>query len=153
MGHFRIYLDNCCLNRPYDDQTHETIRLETGAKLYVQNEIRRGEIELAWSFMIDFENSENPNVDEKEMIAEWKHLAKIHVAAADSILRKGRELESTFGIRAKDALHVACAMDGRCGHFLTTDKQLLRKFAGNQLYGLRILNPIQFIYQMEEETP
>jgi predicted nucleic acid-binding protein len=28
----RIYLDNCCFNRPYDDQAYLTIRLESEAK-------------------------------------------------------------------------------------------------------------------------
>jgi len=27
----RVYLDLCCLNRPFDDQTQERIRLETEA--------------------------------------------------------------------------------------------------------------------------
>lgn len=31
----RIYLDNCCFNRPYDDQSHLGIRLESDAKLYI----------------------------------------------------------------------------------------------------------------------
>ena len=29
----KIYMDNCCYNRPYDDQTHIRIYLETEAKL------------------------------------------------------------------------------------------------------------------------
>ena len=32
----RVYLDNCCYNRPYDDQTQLRISLESQAKLYVQ---------------------------------------------------------------------------------------------------------------------
>ncbi len=26
---YRIYLDNCCFNRPYDDQAHLLVQLET----------------------------------------------------------------------------------------------------------------------------
>jgi len=36
----RVYLDNCCYNRPYDDQTQMRINLETQAKLYIQQLIR-----------------------------------------------------------------------------------------------------------------
>jgi len=32
----RIYLDNCCYNRPYDNQSLKAISLEAEAKLYVQ---------------------------------------------------------------------------------------------------------------------
>ena len=35
----RIYLDNCCFNRPYDDQSQLRISLETQAKLYIQGMI------------------------------------------------------------------------------------------------------------------
>ena len=45
----RIYLDNCCFNRPFDDQTHFRIRIEAEAKLYVQDLVREGRLELAWS--------------------------------------------------------------------------------------------------------
>lgn len=30
---YRIYLDNCCFNRPYDDQTQAKVLFETQAKL------------------------------------------------------------------------------------------------------------------------
>lgn len=32
----RIYLDNCCYNRPFDDQAQLCVCLETVAKLAVQ---------------------------------------------------------------------------------------------------------------------
>ncbi len=38
----RIYLDNCCYNRPYDSQESFKISMETRAKLYVQDEIISG---------------------------------------------------------------------------------------------------------------
>jgi hypothetical protein len=56
----RIYLDNCCLNRPFDDQRQARIRLEAEAKLCIQQQVREGRIELAWSYMLDFENAANP---------------------------------------------------------------------------------------------
>ena len=35
----RIYLDNCCLNRPFDDQSKMRIRLEAEAVLFIQGKI------------------------------------------------------------------------------------------------------------------
>ena len=35
----KVYLDNCCYNRPYDDQSHLLIELETKAKLRIQEMI------------------------------------------------------------------------------------------------------------------
>jgi len=35
----RIYLDVCCLNRPFDDQTQERIHLESEAVLIILSNI------------------------------------------------------------------------------------------------------------------
>lgn len=47
----RIYMDLCCFNRPYDDQGQTRIRLETEAKLVIQQKIWDGECQLVWSAM------------------------------------------------------------------------------------------------------
>ena len=39
----KIYLDTCCLNRPFDDQTQERIRLEAEAVLAILSRIEKGE--------------------------------------------------------------------------------------------------------------
>ena len=37
----RLYLDNCCFNRPYDSQSSIKVNLETRAKLHIQEEIKK----------------------------------------------------------------------------------------------------------------
>ncbi len=39
----RLYLDVCCLNRPFDDQRQERVRLETEALLIVFARCTAGE--------------------------------------------------------------------------------------------------------------
>ena len=36
----KVYLDNCGFNRPYDNQDHLSIKLETEAKLRIQEMIK-----------------------------------------------------------------------------------------------------------------
>ena len=48
----RVYLDNCCYNRPFDEQVQLRVRLETEAKLEVQRQMRSGELEYVWSDML-----------------------------------------------------------------------------------------------------
>lgn len=43
-----IYLDMCCFNRPYDDQPQSRIRIETEAKVVIQQKIKDAECELLW---------------------------------------------------------------------------------------------------------
>jgi len=42
----RIYLDNCCFNRPFDDQIQMKVRLETEAKLFIQDQILKGKVTI-----------------------------------------------------------------------------------------------------------
>ena len=48
----RVYLDNCCYNRPFDEQAQLSVRLETEAKLEIQRQMRSGELEYVWSDML-----------------------------------------------------------------------------------------------------
>jgi hypothetical protein len=56
----KIYLDNCCFNRPFDDQSQLRIKLESEAKLKIQDDIRAQRIQLVWSYILDLENDNNP---------------------------------------------------------------------------------------------
>jgi len=140
----RVYLDNCCFNRPYDDQSPLKIWLETQAKLHVQSMVYNRQIELAWSFMLTFENSKNLMCSKKTAISEWKLLSSIVVDSSDSIRQMAREIIST-GIKAADAAHVACAIAGSCDYFLTVDKRLLR-YKDPRII---ICNPVDFITNFE----
>jgi len=64
----KIYLDNCCFNRPFDDQKQIKIRLEAETKLFIQEKITRNEFKLVWSYMLDFENYYNPFKERKNSI-------------------------------------------------------------------------------------
>ena len=136
----RVYLDNCCFNRPFDDQISMVIRLETDAKLHVQELIRSGELELCWSFVIDFENTSNPFEEARDRISEWKKLAIADCALSIEISEKASQL-TTLGLRQMDAAHVACAIYLNANAFLTTDKRILNK----PISEISVFNPIDFV--------
>jgi len=140
----RIYLDNCCFNRPFDDQTQIKIRLETEAKLFIQKEILNGKYDLAWSYILEYENQMNPFKERKEVISEWKSIAVVDLEETNDILKFAEVLEDK-GIKTKDALHISCAIEARCYYFLTTDKKLLN----SEVEEIKIINPIEFINEME----
>jgi hypothetical protein len=71
----KLYLDNCCYNRPFDNQKFIKIKLETEAKLFIQEKIKSGEYNIVWSYILDFENSVNPFEERKETIKYWKSIA------------------------------------------------------------------------------
>ncbi len=75
----RVYLDLCCFNRPFDDQSQLIIRLQTEAKLAIQEDIQNGLRSLVWSAILDLENSANPDPQRREAIAAWFALAAVDI--------------------------------------------------------------------------
>lgn len=67
-----VYHDICCFNRPFDDQSQLRVRLEAEAKLSIQEKIRAGSIKLAWSYMVDFENTANPFEERSNAISKME---------------------------------------------------------------------------------
>ncbi|MBP5697248.1 MAG: hypothetical protein J6X11_11480 [Treponema sp.] len=144
----RVYLDNCCYNRPYDDQSYLRISLESQAKLLVQRLIREGVLDLVTSYILDYENSKNPHASRRERIADFFNNAVDYVGAEynDAILSIAKKIHAT-GVKAVDSCHVACAEFANCDYFLTTDDRVL-KYKSDKV---KILNPIQFIQMLSEE--
>ena len=142
----RVYLDNCTFNRPFDDQSQIRIRIETEAKLFIQREIKEGRIDLIWSYINESENSDNPFHDRKNSIGRWKQFAKIKLDETRNLLETAANLVKS-GLRSKDALHLACAIEGKAQFFLTTDDGILRKLADYSK--VKILNPVDFIGEVE----
>jgi predicted nucleic acid-binding protein len=120
--------------------------METSAKLYTQSEIQRGVYELVWSFMNDMENNDNPYDDRRNSIQKWEPLAKYNCKTSTKILEMGKTIEK-LKIKPKDSLNIACAIVSNCYYFITTDIKLLNK----NVNGIKIVNPINFIIEMEEK--
>ncbi len=144
-----IYLDMCCFNRPFDDQSQLLIRLQTEAKLYVQDAIRQGTFALAWSAIMDLENAANPDIERREAIAEWKTLAVVDVDTNPAVETVAQQLTGS-GIKPMDALHVASAVMANATWLLTTDKALLRKMQNDPR--LHVIDPIEFIRTLRENN-
>jgi hypothetical protein len=140
-------LDSCSYNRPFDNQAQIKIRLETEAKLYIQASVRNGTHALVWSYILDYENNNNPYEDKRNAIAPWKDIAGEYCPSSYDILSLGREIMGR-GIKAKDALHVACALKSGCAYFIATDAKLLNK----RIENITIINPIDFVRETEDLT-
>lgn len=138
----KIYLDNCCFNRPFDDQSQLRIRLEAEAKLKVQEDVRSGSYTLIWSYMLDYENRKNPFHERRGQIEKWRACAIIDIEEDEEILRIAAKINQ-HGIKKLDSLHLACAIRARADYFLTTDNGILNKAAIIQ--DIQITDPIGFI--------
>jgi len=145
--HLKVYLDICCFNRPFDDQVQLKIKLETDAKLFVQQQILLGKYQLVWSYILDYENSKSPFKEQSRAIAAWEKLSCETIDETPAVLARAKKLIDS-GIKTMDALHIACAAESGCDYFITTDRRLLSAAEPD----VKIVNPVQFIQEIEVTT-
>ncbi len=146
MNKLKLYLDNCCFNRPFDNQSRLKIYLETQAKLAIQEKILAGEYLLIWSYILDYENEQNPHDMIKREVNKWQAHSELSIAESTVVLEKARSLMQS-NLDVKDALHVACAISAAADYFITTDRKLLNKLSGNT--EIRAVNPLTLIEETE----
>ena len=64
----KIYMDVCCWNRPFDDQTQARVHLEAEAVLAVVSEIEGGQLQLLHSEVVDLEIANAPDLKRRERL-------------------------------------------------------------------------------------
>lgn len=145
----RIYLDNCCYNRPYDDQLQMRIHLDTEAKLHIQDMVKNNELELVTSYMLDYENAKNRFWHKRQAISEFMNENEAYYVSQDrneEAIQIAEEIKKT-GAKNADALHVACAILAKSNYFITTDDRLL-KYRSEKV---EIVTPGEFVRRVEEK--
>lgn len=120
----KIYLDNCCFNRPFDDQSQIKIRIEAECVLSILQKIKEKEYILVWSYILDYENNFNPFPERKKSVKYWKDYSYLYVSETINLLNTAEELNK-LGLKSKDSLHFASAIEGGCDYFITTDEKII----------------------------
>lgn len=142
----KIYLDVCCLNRPFDDQRDDRIRLESEAVLIILERCLSEWVMIS-SEVINYEISKIPDGERREKVGILASLAKEKVILEDKIIERAKEIEK-LGIKAIDALHVACA-EKSADVMLTTDDSLIKKVKENRgKIKVRVMNPVKFVEEV-----
>ncbi|MBW4637328.1 MAG: PIN domain-containing protein [Gloeocapsa sp. UFS-A4-WI-NPMV-4B04] len=142
---YRIYLDACCLNRPFDDQTQPRIALETQASLTILSQCETGLWKLITSAAIDEELDQTPALERLKNVKTILALAKIKVISSQFIEGRSTELQK-LRFSGYDATHIASAERSQADIFLTTDDRLIKKAQKNtQLIYVEIDNPVQWL--------
>lgn len=146
----RVYLDTCCLNRPFDDQTQDRIHLETEAILLVLRHFQAGEWQWIGSKIVGLEIAQTPDPERRHRVTLLASHMHYSVLVEQRDVERAQQLE-ILGFHAFDALHIACAE--RCGVdvLLTTDDRFLR--LASRLLGhlhVQIRNPLSWLREVTE---
>jgi predicted nucleic acid-binding protein len=141
----KIYLDNCCLNRPFDDQTQVRVRLESEAVLFVLSRIEQGDWTWIGSDVLIDEIEQTPDFGKRSRLQIVADYVQDVVEINKPELERAKELQK-LGFQGYDALHVACAESAKADVLLTTDDRLLKlaKRFSKKLH-VSVVNPLVWL--------
>ena len=88
VGAMKIYLDVCCLNRPFDDQTQTRIHLEAEAILSIIQSVNDGEWQWISSDAVAYEINKTPNEECQERLWSLELHSTERLQLTDSILQE-----------------------------------------------------------------
>lgn len=147
----KIYLDVCCLNRPFDDAAQDRVRIESEAVLTILSRCQSAEWILLSSEVVDIEISKIPDDERMWKVSFLSSISQSYIVVDKDVKERAMEL-SEFNFKSFDALHIACAEKGGADVLLTTDDSLLNK-ASQQADALkvRLENPVTWLMEESEK--
>lgn len=142
-----VYLDTSIYNRPFDDRTQPKIFLELQAIAIILQMIELNIVDLVSSSVLEYENSRNPYLIKQEAMNRYLQMARLRQDVDEAIQHRAEQLEDN-GVKAIDALHIACAEAVSSDYFITCDKRLINRCSGLLT---KVVNPIDFVLEVNSE--
>jgi predicted nucleic acid-binding protein len=144
----RIYLDVCCLNRPFDDQRQDRIRLEAEAVLLILGRCEARAWQWLSSAVVEEEVNNTPSSERRSRVRNMLSGAHSMIALTATAVTRAQELKA-MGFRTYDALHLACAEQATVDVFLTTDDRVLRLATRHTVQlQVRVANPLDWLLEV-----
>jgi predicted nucleic acid-binding protein len=144
----KIYLDVCCLNRPFDDQTQTRIHLEAEAVLAIIQSVEDNEWQWISSDAVAYEISRAPNEERQERLWSLQSRSTERLELTNSILQQAAQLQH-LGFTTYDALHLAFAEFAEVDVFLTTDDKLLKRAQSfREEIKISVVNPLSWLQEV-----
>lgn len=143
----KLYLDNCCYNRPFDDLRQEKNNLEAQAIKLIIDKYWKDEFEIYTSDALVIEmNSIKDQIKKAKVLEVYNKLNLINIPFSNNIIKRASELRQ-YNIKNMDSLHIAYAESSNIDYFITTDKLLINASSRANL-NVKVINPISFIMEV-----
>ena len=144
----KIYLDSCCLNRPFDDQRQPRVRLEAEAVTLILEKIHKRELEWITSDVLVYELAQTKDAERRERLILLAGQSKQAVETTEKILDRAEDI-SLSGFENFDSIHLASAEQAKVEIFLTTDDSLLKTANRHkQLFPFIVVNPVKWLEEV-----
>lgn len=145
----KIYMDVCCLNRPFDNQNQDRIRIESEAIMSILFHCQQGDWELVGSEIIDLELSKLQNPFKKQKTIMLTNIAVMKIYLNPRIEARAMEYNN-LGVDLFDSLHIACAEEAKADIMLSTDDNLLKRVKRLAEAGISIKNPVNWLMEVTD---
>jgi predicted nucleic acid-binding protein len=110
--------------------------------------INEKDLIIIGSDILDLELSKNPNPEKKQKVQNLTKSIKEKQTLTSKIMERSKELEH-LGFKPYDSLHIASAEIKKVDVFLTTDKEIIKKYIDHkQSINLNIINPIDCLEEL-----
>jgi predicted nucleic acid-binding protein len=147
-----IYMDVCCLNRPFDDWRQSRIRIEAEAILEILAKCQQGQYSLISSTALEAEIAKTTDPVRQKRVRECLDMARSRITVTETIMTRAQAI-ARMGCKPFDALHVACAEFAQADVFLTTDDRLLRRTQANSSsLQVKTANPVSWLIEVSESS-
>jgi predicted nucleic acid-binding protein len=144
----KIYLDACCLNRPFDDQRQARVRLEAEAISLILQKLHQREWEWIGSDVLVYELGQTEDVERKERLLLLAGQSHQVVAMTEKILTQAEKLAAS-GFDSYDAIHLASAENAKVDVFLTTDDNMQKIANRNKkMFSFVVVNPVTWLEEV-----
>lgn len=143
----KLYLDNCCYSRPFDDLRQEKNNLEAQAIKVIIDKYYKDEFEIYTSDALVLEmNNIKDQIKRAKVLEVYNKLNLTNIKFSEKIKQRAIELRQ-YNIKDMDSLHIAYAENLNLDYFITTDRLLIN--ASNRAnLKIKVINPINFIMEV-----
>ncbi|MCM1212576.1 MAG: PIN domain-containing protein [Blautia sp.] len=142
-----IYLDNCCYNRPFDNQLQERIHLESETILTILKMGQMNKIVIVGSEILEFEINQMQDENKKRKVLGLYQVVNKRILYTEDIKNRSADIMRISRIRTFDSLHIAAAEAANAEILLTTDDKF-EKTAANLNLTTRVMNPLKFAWEV-----
>ena len=150
MTKLRLYLDACCLNRPFDDQLQERVHLESEAVLLIIRRFRAKQWLWLASSVLTAEIKQTSDEERRNQVLALLAYRDETLRVDQTSRARATELKA-LGFGVADALHLACAEGAKVDVFLSTDDKLVKRAKRlPQDIGIRVENPLTWLKEFTD---
>jgi len=148
----RIYMDVCCLCRPYDDQQSDKNKLESEAILLILFHCQQKGWLLFDSDIIRIEINKISNIVKRQKVSSFLDLINGKIILDESIISRPATIQN-YGVDLFDSLHIASAETAMADIMLSTDDALIKKAKRISDLTVTVENPVIWLMEVITNEP